>query len=185
MTDPMLEVVTRRLARLEQESRWWRRATLALLLVIVAVGALGQVPVPTRRLELETLVLRDPKGGPRAALGVGADGSPILAFYDPNGRTTRLMLGMSPTGPALTLSDQAGKARVGLTASDDGAVRLGFRGADTSSPHVQLEILPTGAAGLSLHDKNGALRLALGLVDGERPVIQLMDQAGNAVWRTP
>src|SRR6185503_16424131 len=99
-----------RLDRLEQESRWWRRATLTLLLVLVAIGALGQAPVPNRRLELETLVIRDPKGGPRAAFGVGADGSPLLVFYDPSGRTTRLMLGMSPTGPALTLSDQAGKA---------------------------------------------------------------------------
>jgi len=174
-----------RLDRLEQESRWWRRATLTLLLVVVAIGALGQAPVPNRRLELETLVIRDPKGGPRAAFGVGADGSPLLVFYDPNGRTTRLMLGMSPTGPALTLSDQAGKARLGLTASDDGAVRLGLRGADAQSPHVQLEILANGATGLALHDKHGVLRLALGLADGEQPIIQLMDPAGKVAWRTP
>ena len=40
-------------------------------------------------------------------------------------------------------------------------------------------------ASLALHDKHGALRLALGLADGEQPVIQLMDQAGKVAWRTP
>ncbi len=143
MTDPTLDSLAQRLDRLERENRRLKLAGAILLLALVAVGAMGQVlpkAVP-KVVEAERFVLRDTKGKTRGGLGVLADGTTALAFYDQNEKV-RAVLGVEPAGPSLVLYGQNSETRAVLG-------------------HIGLETKATGtveqrpASSLVLFDRDG------------------------------
>jgi hypothetical protein len=73
---------------------------------------------PGKFLEVEGLLLRGPKGEPRAALYVDEENQPNLAFYD-QAEQARVLLSLSEEEPRLFLLDEDGTPRVMLGVGDE------------------------------------------------------------------
>ena len=124
MTD--LELLSERLARLEQRFRWMKRTAMFLALIITAGVGWGQGPQEIRELirqapppskppvEAEVrsqhFVLVDAKGKDRASLVADGAGSVFLVMFDSAGKT-RANLSVSNDGPSLVLYDAGGQQR--------------------------------------------------------------------------
>lgn len=141
----ILEVMERRVRRLERETRIFRWAAGVLVLaagVFFVTGAdTGDSAIGRfRQIDTGHLVLRDPDGQMRAWLGI-AEGGPRLIFFDQQGQQ-RLGVGMTRQGepalgifdvgqneravfgviegwPGLVMRDPQGKKRAALFARDD------------------------------------------------------------------
>jgi hypothetical protein len=76
MHEQHIDILRRRLERLEQEiqqyrreSRWWKRLVLLSLAVMASIVLMGQAPLERRVIEAERFVLKDVDGKIRAVLG--------------------------------------------------------------------------------------------------------------------
>jgi hypothetical protein len=132
----------------------------------VTVGAGGDVR-GVRELRASRFTLVDRHGNPRAALGIGEDGSPSINLLDP-GDQPRMTLSLEASGAAnVKLLDADGDVRVWLSVSPNGAPSLYLRGtsryADGGTGHAELAIDEHGCPALSLCDTGGQPRLLLGL----------------------
>ena len=115
MTEFTLDMLRKRLDRLERESRRLRRATLVVIVGAAAALLMGQIAPhrPVRTLEAEEFVLRDSRGQIRASLG-----------------TTQ-----GPNATVLQIHGDNGKPRTRVTVSGDGTSSLEVM---DSSDHVRL-----------------------------------------------
>jgi hypothetical protein len=116
--DPVRSIQDR-VARLERENRWFRRAALAVTLLGGAAflmafaagedGGIGRF----KQVDCGHIVIRDNDGQMRAWLGI-AEGGPRLIFFDQSGHQ-RLGVGMTKEGlPALGIFDIGENPRVVL-----------------------------------------------------------------------
>ena len=122
MNEPTLGQLTKRLDRLERESRIWKRFGAAVLVVTTGLALMGQGQSP-RAVDAEQFLLRGQNGRPRATLQTAADGTPLLALFDEKG-TTRLGLGFVAGSPNLTFADKDAKPRLGLEVQADGTPNI-------------------------------------------------------------
>jgi len=115
MTEFTLDMLRKRLDRLERESRRLKRATLVVIVGAAAALLMGQIAPhrPVRALEAEEFVLRDSRGQIRASLG-----------------TTQ-----GPNATVLQIHGDNGKPRTRVTVSGDGTSSLEVM---DSSDHVRL-----------------------------------------------
>ena len=138
--------------------------------------ALGLDEAAERRVVQEVratrLTLVDQNGSPRAALGIGEDGSPALRLFDPF-EQTRAQLVVDPSGAAnLKLHDRDGEVSAWLSVGPSGAPSLYLRGGGRTPSrargHAELCVDEHGCPVLSLYDKDGQPRvlLCLGEKDG-------------------
>ena len=133
-----MQSVLERLDKLERQNRRVKQLALAALLPIGAVLLMGQCTPRGRTVEAEKFIVRDPRG--------------------------RLQAEFASTeyGPALSLYDKSGKARVGL----DAAAAPGLKLYDPSGwPQAELTTQPEGAfLSLSGTDGHSSVLGCLGLV---------------------
>lgn len=163
MADERLDVLARRVERLERETRRWKRAASLGLVVVAAVALLGQAaPMGLAKLiEAERFNVRDPAGNLRAVLGTGADGATSLLLYNPAG-VHQAGLGVMPDGTAsIFLGNPAGRTVTELTLYRDGTPSLIFR------------------------DRAGKTRALLGAASDGYPFAYFLDAAGTNTWKAP
>ena len=127
MTD--LELLSQRLARVENRFRWMTRAAVMLALIVAGGVATGQgiqelrmlekaqgqpVAVPKTPIEEQVrarhFVLVDEKGKERASLVADNAGSVFLVMFDGTGKT-RANLSVTNDGPSLVLYDAGSQQR--------------------------------------------------------------------------
>lgn len=176
---PSLQSVSDRLARLERQNRWFKRAGFALLLLAAAIAVMGQAGA-SRVLEANEFVLKDSAGKVRARLSMETADRPTLTFYASNGLLPALLAGgdepflvLNRAGSNEQISLSANKAFYGLGLYDK-ALRVGLS-------------VQKGAPGLDLFDENGTRRVEL-TDDSSGPKFNLTDsdgKAGFALWVAP
>jgi hypothetical protein len=170
MTD--LELLSRRLAKLESRFGWMKRGAILLGILVIAGTAMAQFDPeldPLRRLgqkpgtavpqqktvEAEVranhFVLVDERGKERASLVADNAGSVFLVMFDATGKT-RANLSVGNEGPSLVLYDATGRQRTIL-----GSTTL-------VGSHV---------------NENGIAEKA------PASSIVLLDRAGKLLWRQP
>jgi len=135
MTD--LQLLSQRLAKIENRFRWMKRAAIVLGILMAAGGVMAQrgqeldqldplrtlrrpdptaaqTPVSKTPVEAEVraqhFILVDGKGKERASLVADGAGSVFLVMFDAAGKT-RANLSVSNDGPALVFYDPTGQAR--------------------------------------------------------------------------
>ena len=203
------ESLERRLDRLERQNR--RIRTSAIATAIAAVLLMASMGQSDRRpsaganiVEAERFVLRDASGVVRArlsadaqgrtsltlldksersrvALGIAADGAPILVFGDADGRTTRMELSVRADGAAtIGIGDGKGRFRTTLETNADGSAHVYMIDAD-GKPRSDFCILADGSPQLSLADADGKTRTRL-VCDAREgaPGLFMLDQDGLA-----
>lgn len=196
-----------RLARLERSHRRMRIAFAALLasapLLVVLSGQGQRNPDGGVLVEAQRFVVRDTAGAvrarlmadqqgrisltlfdkderTRAALGVASDGSPVLVFGDPDGRTTRLELSVKPDGTtAIGLGDGKGRFRSTMEVKADGSSHVFLLDAD-GRPRGDVGLLPNGDPVLAFSDGNARVRTRI-TTDGESgaPSLTMLDADGR------
>jgi len=147
MEDYDIEYLAKRLDRLENENRRYKRVATLLLVAVGSVFLMAQVQ-PKRVVEAEAFVLKDETGKTRAWLGMAKDGAgftiqpdgkveqheatesgPILQFLDKDGKM-RVLLGVKRDWAGETayvsLLDKHGSRGSGLTVAPDGSPSLRF-----------------------------------------------------------
>lgn len=169
-----MEMLVKRVDRLEQENRFLKRVGLATLGSIAAIVLMGQA-LPTtvpKLVEAERFMVRDTAGKPRATLGLLPDGSPSLNLIDTDGNI-RMAVGMKTDGsPSLNLYDKSQTNR------------------------AVLATLPDGSPALVLFNKAGETQALLGSnfplrMEPEdtmsRPAssLVLFDKDGKVIWKAP
>ncbi|MFQ5930764.1 MAG: hypothetical protein ACE5MK_13810 [Acidobacteriota bacterium] len=115
MNKSTMDILARRLNRLERENLWLKRLATFVFFGVVALILLGQAkPLDGAKVvEAERFILRDNSGRVRARLGVFNE-KLALAFHDEDG-TVRASLTILRDGkPSLNLYDQAGNTRATL-----------------------------------------------------------------------
>src|SRR5689334_11664682 len=127
-----MELLSRRLAKMEARFRWMNRAVIIAVIAVMAAGVMAQVPrvlpgdvlprdrtitpaqVTSKSVEEEVrarhFVLVDPKGKERASLVADNAGSVFLVMFDGAGKT-RANLSVGNDGPSLVLYDASGQQR--------------------------------------------------------------------------
>lgn len=156
MSEPTMDVLVRRLDRVERENRRWQWIATITIAVIGAVLLVGQAPPRkiAKVLEAERFVLRDADGTSRAELGM-LEGASILLLNDEDGMPG-VALSVVPNGPRkVSLLDKNGKTRSVLTARAD------------------------GDSGLRLFDKNRAHRASLDVMADGRAILRLANQGAR------
>jgi len=130
MTD--LDLISIRLARMENRFRWMKRAAIVLAIALTTGALMAQVrplpgevlpgartrveAVPSRtplvegEVRAEHFILVDAKGKERASLVADGAGSVFLVMFDTAGKT-RANLSVSNDGPSLIFYDPSGQAR--------------------------------------------------------------------------
>lgn len=114
----------KRLERLERENRNLKVIGLVAMLGLTGALFLGSTSAPSKTLEAETIVVRDPQGRGKIILAVGDDG-PAVTLVDKNGKL-RANLGMTREGPALDLLDVAESPRAELMFTEEHGPLLNF-----------------------------------------------------------
>jgi hypothetical protein len=163
MGDERLDVLARRVERLERESRRWKRVASLGLVLAAAAALLGQAaPLgPAKVVDAERFNVRDPAGNLRAILGTSPDGATSLLLYNPAG-VHQAGLGVMADGTAsIFLGNPAGRTVTELTLYRDGTPSLIFR------------------------DRAGKTRALLGAASDGYPFAYFLDAAGNNTWKAP
>ncbi len=115
---PEINVLTERVERLERQNRILKRATVAILLLVV-VAALRAQSRPARTIEAEKFVLRDSQG--RARITIGTPESSGVAVDTPADEPsiwisdTKGIDRVIVTTEGLRLANDAGRAAASLT----------------------------------------------------------------------
>ena len=180
MSNPTMEILARRLDRVEQENRRLKRAGVAFLAVIAAVVLMGQATGSkvAKVVEAKRIVLRDDRGTARARLEVDYAGV-TLALSDKDGRA-RIKLDVGENGlPRLHLVYHNGILNMG----DNGSPQLTFTDKALNN-RMTLGISSDGSAALGLADDKGNYIISLReLPDG--PELRLSPSHGDPIYRIP
>ena len=164
MNEPILEVLTGRVERLEHATRRWKCLAsfiLALLGIAVLLGArASKKPGIPAELRAQRVVLMDKADKERAALAVVSDNQPGLVLLDATGKP-RLTLSLTRYGePTLSFADAGGTRRIVLGLDLYGTV-------------------------LRFTDDSGNLRAALVVPSEGEPELELVGKDDKILWRAP
>ncbi len=160
MADATQNALTQRLDRMEREVRRWRGfglVSVAMLGVILLLGAaLPGAPVQDQ-IRARTITLVDAAGYTRAAWFVGADGEVNLSFFDKGSSTgqtrlSRVHLWLGGSGAGNSIFDKT-KAQASVSVVT-GMPNVTFRGGD-GKPRVLLALTPEQGGSLNFYDKTG------------------------------
>ena len=159
--EPTLDTLTQRLDRLEREVRRWRglgRISVAMLGVLLVLGAASPGAPIQDEIRAKSVTLVDAAGYTRAAWFVGTDGDVNLSFFDKGSlpeqtglSRVRLWLGVS--GAGISVSDKT-KGSEAVLSVVTGTPNVTFRGND-GKPRVLLVLTPEHGGSLNFYDKNG------------------------------
>ena len=169
MTD--LELLSNRLRRIENQTRWLKRALITVGVFAVAGAVMAQqapqdlnrldplrtIRRPDQRVEANRVpveaevraqhfVLVDTNGKERASLVADSAGSVFLVLFDAR-QKTRVQLSVGNEGPSLTFHDPGGQARTILGSTSTVASHVNDSGVAERSP----------ASSIVLFDRTGKL----------------------------
>jgi hypothetical protein len=188
-----------RLEKLEKE-RW---AYLGLASVAVIAGLLGALmgagifgsggdTLRASKLYLrgsgESLVLMEPGGKPRAALGLSDAGLPSLQFFDAKNKRRQLIGLTANSNPQIQYFDEEGKLLAELHVNEQGVPMLAFLDSfSTRRETIGLE--PGGDPALEFFDRNQQSQMKLtgtyDSVSGASAKMQIYGLKGQPVYTVP
>lgn len=148
--------------RIRGLERTLRLAAAAAGMAFLALGGLwstGMVRAAGNEVTTTKLVLTDAAGGTRAILSVVEGFGPSLVLYGENGKAGAAVA-FPPEGPTIALYDRNGQLRTRLAAIEGSGPSLVLSDAKRR-PRVQLSTV------------------------GEVPQLILLNDAGQATWKTP
>lgn len=179
MREPTLDVLHRRLNRLERELAWWRRVGIGALACAGLFGAVAAT-VTTNPDEMKTrrLVITDGDGRGRAMFTVDENDRTRLTMADRDGATTADLTVIPGQSAALSVSRAGAKAQLAAT-GDNGQLSLATRG-----QQAWLVTAPTGAS-LGLGNDQGRPQASIAIGPTGTPSLQLSDRDGGTVWKAP
>ena len=143
ITGTHLEALEKRVAGLERQNRWMKRAGSTIFLLLASVLLMGQARQP-QAARARNFSLLDSKGRVVAELKTESDGIPSLSFYDDKGESNLTLLGGDVPGVV-----------VGTDGHSMADLRAPSFGKDAQGKN-------TGASALKLFDAEGNLRVELG-----------------------
>jgi len=174
MSHLTLEILARRLERLERQNRGWKMFGLtsaSILAMLVLVGA-APTTVPDE-IRARRFYAIDSNGLPLAWLMVDSAGMPNIGLKV--GRSHLLMNVSSEGSPLLVMRGRDGDGRAGLSFNPDGPVlELVQR-----NRAIRASVAPDTAL-LRFVDEGSARGAALGLGSDRSARLELMDQGGTA-----
>ena len=152
--------IEQRVAKLERQNRWMKRAGGLALVAVACVVLIGQGKAKELPdLVAKSLTIKDENGKELAFLGADVGWPALLRFTSKDGGA---FFGTSPAGtPHLYIGDNANRARVSLGLTPHGAPTLGIR------------------------DENGVNRLLLGIARDGGGYLTLQDAKGKMTWQAP
>ena len=177
MNESGLDILVKRVARLERQNSRYKRVGIVAFLAISTVTLMGQIPV-NQEVRAQKFALYDATGKNRAMLFT-RDGQTILAMADKDGEPRMTLVVAADGTPALGLFDKGDKLRAGL-AVEKGSSRLALYPKETEKPRVLLTVDANGATRLGLIDKNQSPRIVLG-GSGEEWGVGVFDSKGKLV----
>lgn len=154
-----IDLLTRRIARLERRNRRFGWLAGGAALVFLAGSSIGLVRAAGEEVVTQKLTLVDQAGGTRAVMSVVPGLGPSFVIYGQNGKAGAA-LAFPPEGPSLVMYDSSGQLRLRLA-----------------------NIEATGPS-LVLNDSRRKPRLQVSLA-GDNPSVVLLNDQGQATWRTP
>lgn len=149
----------RRLERLERTNRRIALAAGLLVLAGVAAWSTGAVRAAGEEIATSKLSLVDKAGGTRAILSVVEGFGPSLVIYGENGKAGAA-LAFPAEGPTLAMYDRNGQLRLRLATIEGTGPSLVLNDGKRR-PRAQLSVL------------------------GESAGLVLLNDAGQATWKTP
>ena len=185
-----------RVACLESENRWLKRAIIFTASMAVMILGGGAVLMAPGEVVTSNLVLVDKEGKVRATLATmangcpvftlrhsdgkrgvlltqGADGMPSLAFLDRE-QKIRLSLGLEPDGlTSLAMLDQNGEQRLSLFREGDGAAGLELT--DEKKTRLKLQTGIDGNPALAFFDKD-TVRMGMRIDEEGNPGLEIYDK---------
>lgn len=145
-----LEVLANRVAKLEAQNRWLKKAGIASLIVAATVIGMGQAQ-SNRTVEANEFVLQDTAGRVRAKLFMKRASDPTLSLYDASG-AERAQLSQGRDAVFMTFTNNPAEKYGGLQLSlspDSSNLNL------TSVKHKTVILLTTLSPALSIHGSEG------------------------------
>ncbi len=115
------QTLIQRINRLERQNRAVRAAGTLAVLVGAAALCIG-MSAPRRTLETDLLIIKDATGNTRMILGMSDDG-PAITMLDSNGKL-RANIGVTEKGPEFDFLDQSETPRLQMFIDDKQVPRL-------------------------------------------------------------
>jgi len=183
-TDKRLEKVERQLARV----RWFNRCLMACIVFCLGAWFIRQSFGPetawaqsvAKVIRAGSFIIEDENGTTRASLALDKDG-PGLKLHDENGES-RVVLSMGKDQPGLVLSDKNGKARAGLFLVKVGPFLVLTD--ENGKTRANLSVI-NNEVYLSLNDENGYPRASMYMDKKEGPVVSVLDENRQPIWKAP
>ena len=132
--------------------------------------------LPSGRVDLS---MQDAKGGDSVKLGVEADGSASIGFFNPTGQRVALFGQGSDGHTELLLSSPEGKGLARLASTPNRESALTLYDTKTGRARAGLGVAATGEPALVLLDHNGRARAELSLTAKGTPGLALVDEQGK------
>ena len=182
MNEPTIETLARRLDRVERENRWLKQAGVVALVVIAAVGLIGQATGKVAKVvEAERFVLLDASGETRAVL-IQTKGGSSLNLYDEKGKLRIGLVSGAADETGLSLYDAAGEGRAMLALKPETSPALRFA---AKPMKLQAGLGVAHVPTVLLFDDEGKPRATLLLSSDGSPVLAFNDNIGEVIWSAP
>jgi hypothetical protein len=209
MSEQNLDVLARRIDRLDRDNKRLKTAMkvfIAAAVIVALTGEGGPTHAP-KVLEAESFVLVDAKGAARAVLTSASDDNVGLRLVDAAGKV-RIALEVEPDGePYIFLSDGAEKRRIAITVNKDGSpgmsllngnerAVLGMSAPEKRGGGILLgdgtgKVLgafgtdSNGFTALSLRAKDDQPRALLAVTSDSSSILKFYNKEGATVWKAP
>jgi hypothetical protein len=159
MGEASWQALTRRVDRLERESRWWKclaSMTLALLGIVVLLGAEASKKAKSpAELRGQRIVLVDTAERGRAELTMMPDNQPGLTLTNEAGKPRLMLALLQYAEPMLSFADAGGTRRIALSLDFYGTLLRFTDGA--GNPRAALVVPSEGDPELELLSKDDKL----------------------------
>lgn len=188
MDNNQIEVLVKRISRLERICVRWRRAVTvswfaALLVLILGAGQRGGA---VNSIVTQDITVVDEKGRALIRLGPDAEGKgkAVLEFFDSKGER-RIVVGVDDAGaPYVSLTDGDAGDQLVLDVQPQGGSAVAFRNRRSRSG-LLLAADPTGVSALGLMDKEGNRLVELGLNPNGSGRFTIRSKDGKNVFEVP
>lgn len=187
MESPMMEVLGRRLDRLERQNRRLRVMAWSASVAVLVFMAIGLAPKTANTAETaqksivaHAISIVDAQGNPRIVLGMDPATGPVVTILNKKGDPAATMGTVDKDGSsAIRLSDKndKGGASIFNTADGTSGMILDDKGGVT---RATIGVGPDGTPVVSLNSKDEKVTAAMAVVDEATPRISLEDKDGNA-----
>ena len=118
--------LSHRVDQLEQQNRFFKRASVLILVVTTSLLFMGQSKKQSSVIEGQKFILRDSRGKIRGGLAIDAQGIARLGLADEEGKT-HVTLSVNENGRSgLYITDSKRLIRAGLASLADGTPDLGL-----------------------------------------------------------